>query len=68
MFVVVLVMNVREMLMGVSHGLMSMQMRVLTGCRQPILMDMLMVLIMFMLMTMLQQLMGVLVLMRFSEV
>ena len=52
MFVVVLMMNVREMLMGVSHGLMSVQMRVLTGCRQPKRMDMLMMLIMFVLMTM----------------
>ncbi|MEN2432970.1 hypothetical protein [Comamonas sp. F1-6] len=68
MFVVVLMMNVREMLMSVSHGLMSVQMRVLAGCRQPILMDMLMMLIMFVFMAMFQQPMGVLVLMGLNKV
>ena len=68
MFMVVLVMNVRKMLMGVRHRLMSVQVRVLTGCRQPILMDMLMMFIMFVLMAMLYQFMGMLVLMGFSKV
>ena len=64
----VLMMNIWKVLMAVCHRLMSVQMRVLAGCRQPILMDMLMMLIMFVFMAMFQQPMGVLVLMGFSKV